>query len=373
MKKCMCIVMTIALLLTLVACSKKPIDKTNNESSKTELVTPFEIKIKKEDYNFIIAQSENTLYIGALENNSLLIKKYNIENNTFKELFEIPNYMFSNNSIIRVNDKLHFFVTTRTDEKSTNHLFSINVLTDEVKELYSESVYQTFNYLTVFNNKLMMTKGDMHNDDVITSIEQYDVKSGKRSSILSATANHNSKTGKIILNITSNDDNLFVYCEEYKNNALEHYIYIYDKDLNCVDNLEINLANGETFFSQPIGCFKLIENYYYLQNYSNASVLIEKENSSNIKYFEMDSSVTVSQQTEQTESGNIFFKRNSSELLLLTSQGQFTKYDKIDIEDGYVINNVTQDKNRVVVWLKDINDSQKQKVYLHKCDDFFSE
>lgn len=356
----------------LSGCGKAPYSSNQGSILSNNVETPYEIKINKDDYNFIIAQVDNHIYLGKLDNVDLVIRDYNIFEKSFSDICKIQNYMFSNNSIVELDGVLYFFVTTHENGKNTNHLYSIDTTTNISKKLYSESLYQTFNYLTVFNSSLLIVKGDLNNTDVITYIEKYDTSSEKRTTILSATANHNTKTGEIILNITSHNSNLFVYSEKYEAQQLHRYITVFDKDLNIIDDIKIE-SNEDNFFAQPINNFKVIENQFFLQNYSNASVFIEKNDPRDSTFYKIDDSFSVAHQATQKDKNIILFKRNTIDIFTLSPNGELNPCNQMDIDDNYVINNVTQDEKMVAVWFKDLTDSKKQKVYLYTYNDLFDQ
>lgn len=368
-------VFMLILAMALNGCSQTPqlADQDSSESGSPNSYqgSNYEIKITKNDYNFIIAQKENALYLGKLYNTNLKLVFYDTLKDESTEICTVENYMFSNNSVVEFGGSIYFFITTREQNKNTNHLYAIDTVSHKVRKIYSEDLYQTFNYLTVFNNSLLMTKGDLKNSDVVTYIEEYDVNTGESKIVLNATANHDSKEGKIILNITSNDSNLFVYYEKYESRQLQQYVDVFDKSLTCIESFMLLPPQNQSFFTQPIGNFKVLGNQLYLQDYSNAALLIERENPSNSVYYDTDNAVSVALCSNLKNASPVLYKRNSTDIYRIANNGELIISDKINFENGYVINNITQYGSSIILWLKDSANSGNQRVYHYEYSDLF--
>ena len=341
----------------------------DNDSTIQTTKKPYNISIDKDTYNFIIAEANEKIYFGKLKDADLQIISYSILNFDVQFVGTIQNYMFSNNSVVLSDGKLFFFVTTREQEINTNRFYSIDITTNELNEVYSEKLYQTFNYITEFNGNLFITKGDLIENTITTYVEQFDPLKNKQAIFKEMQANSVEKTGAVILNITSNKNHLFVYYEKYIGSKVKRYVDMYDDKMQPIDTLELKIDND--FFSQPIGLFVATEKFLFMQNYSSASIFISIDDTSQYTLYSMEESLSLAHQYDYKKIPLVFYNRNTTKIYSMSENGELIESKKIEIDNGYVINNITRDNSSIIVWFKHSDDSNKCKTICYDYSDLF--
>ena len=350
MKK-ICII-CLVLIILLVGCSQTNKISTLNASQELNFLREFEIE--KSQYDSIIAHTKDYIFLGKCVGSDLKISSYNISNSKFSNIGEIKNYILSNGDVAEINNKLYFFITTLSRNTKTNHFYCIDIEKQTLEELYSENLYQAFNYFTVFNEKLFIIKGDKKDNIAVTYIEEYDVNTNKTNIIKKLTTDYEKETGGVILNITSDKENLVVYYQNYVNSQLKRFIDVYDSDLKLLYSKEIEY-NKENLLDQMVGSFEIWENYLRIENFSNTSAILDLDDKKDPIFNNLDNPLSLAQQTREPLPYILLFKRGSTEMFVLKSDGKLEKYDDLKIAKGYVIRHITQCSNNICIWLKNEN------------------
>lgn len=351
MKK-ICII-CLVLIILLVGCSQPNNNSTLNVSYELNFLREFEIK--KSQYDITIAHTKDYIFLGKYDDGDLNVLSYNIASSEFSVIGQIKNFFIHSGDVAEINNKLYFFVTTHSEsEKANKNFYCIDIEKQSLKKLYSDNLYQTFNYLTVFNEKIFIIKGDTKDNEAVTYIEEYDVNTNKTNTIKKLTADYEKETGGVILHITSDKENLVVYYQNYVNSQLKKFIDAYDLNLKLLYSKEIEY-NKENLLNQMVGSFEIWENYLRIENFSNASVILDLDDKKEPIFNNLDNPLSLAQQTREPLPYMLLFKRGSTEMFILKSDGELKKYDDLKIAKGYVISHITQCSNNICIWLKNEN------------------
>ena len=104
-----------------------------------------------------------------------------------------------------------------------------------------------------------------------------------------------------------------------------------------------------------VGSFEIWENYLRIENFSNASVILDLDDKKEPIFNSHDNPLSLAQQTREPLPYMLLFKRGSTEMFILKSNGKLEKYDDLKIAKGYVIRHITQCSNNICIWLKNEN------------------
>lgn len=354
----------------MVGCSCQTNPYIQSSDNIKQIKTPVDLGEVATQFSSILFQTENKIYYKSISNGALSIWVYKVSDKTATKVGEINNFLIANTSVAESDGKIYFFVTTSTLLGKTNNFYSIDISTDKFKKVYDESLYQSFNYLISFNEKIYILKGDKKSDDAVTFIETYSPSSSKRAVVKEVTANHNKKTGEVILNIAFDDGKFYIYSQKYINQELYYYFDIYDEHFVLKESKEIDVVKYSDIFASAISRFSVKNNNLYVQNFSNASLLedMNQKNEAIITNFEKPLWLSY---RFSNQSPWIMYYRGEPDIYILDENGELKKSDKLDVEDGYAVNMVTQGKDNVLIHLKRIDNSEDKKLVLYKYTDLF--
>ena len=367
-KRVIAAIITCCMILSCVAC--EPENQITYTNASIPIETPIDLDIIATQFSSILFQTDSKVYYQNIEDKTLSIFVYNIATETTDKVGDIKNFLMSNTSVAELDGKIYFFVTTSTLFGKTNNFYSVDTHTDKLKKIYDENLYQSFNYLISFEGTIYSLKGDKKGDNAITFIESYNVSSNKRETVKKHIANHNEKTGELLLNMTCDNDKIYIYSQKYSEGEIRFFLDTYDKEFNLLEAKEFKNKEYLNVFSSAIPRLSVKNNNLYVQNFSNASILeVVNENVKPI-ITDFEKPLWLSYRFSN-ESPWILYYRGEPYVYKLNENGELQKSNKLSVENGYAINMVTQNKDSVLIHLKSIDDSTKKKLILYSFTDLF--
>lgn len=366
MKKLLSLFLIIVMLFAFSGCDTST--DSSDSQSDTDRVLPRKISLKNDDYKFIITQTDEKLYYCKSNDSNLTVCSYDLYNSSIKQIGEISDYLISKMSIAILENKIYFFITTRDREDKQNGFYYIDTVADELKCVYTEKMYQALNYITEFCGKLFITKGDIVDGESVTFVEMFDTKNNGRNKFIEKKANTEKKEGGVILNIASNEDNLFVYYEIYESSNIKQRIDVFDKELNFVKTMDVTL--DKSFFTSVMGNFYVNKDYGFMRNFSNESAYFNIKDVADNALFSMDDPIALAQQGSYSEDW-VLFKRDTKSIYTIDANGELVESSKLKIDDEFVIKNVTQNDENVILWTASEDDSNLTKALCYKYSELF--
>lgn len=356
------------MLLAFCSCGTDKTDSNNLTAMNIE--TPLRVKTLESKLAAILFHTDEKIYFSDISGDTLCLYLYEVTSDVYTKIGEIKNFLLSNQSVSVLNGKAYFFVTTDDLLGKKNCFYCIDTATDKLKKIYSERLYQSFNYLTVFNGKLYSTKGDKVGQNGVTYIEEYDIDTKKRKTVMQVKVNHTDKTGEIILNIASNGVNFYLYSQRYEDNKIQHYCDTYNSEFCLVESKKIDLKGKSEIFQNVISRFAVKDGNIYMQNLSNSAMLedINGKNKSIITDFENPLWLSYRFSDKQPW---IFYYRGQTDIYSINSSGELKKSEKFKISEGYAVNMVTQYDESVIVSIRNKENPDVKEIIFYRYTDLF--
>lgn len=348
---------------------QQPVHKEYIPSS-VSIETPNDLGDVATQFSSILFQTDNKVYYESVSDGTLSIYVYDIAEKTSIKIGDINNFLFSNLSVAETDGKIYFFVTTTNLLGKVNNFYSVDISTNKFKKIYDERLYQTFNYLTSFNGEVYVLKGDMKGNDAVTFIETYNTSSGKRKTVKEVVANHNEKTGEIILNFTCENDKFYVYSQKYINYEIYHYLDVYDGQFNLLESKEFDAEKYFEIFNTAITRIAVKDDKLYMQNLSNAALLEDMSGATESIITDFEKPLWLSYRFSG-KAPWILYYRGEPYIYRVDVDGKLQKSDKLNVEGGYSVNMVTQNEDYVAVHFRKGDDSTQEKLMLYKYTDLF--
>lgn len=368
-----CVLRILAVLLSVIllvsGCSKGDIKPVDTDIIN-QVQTPVVIEKTGTELGSLLFHTDSKLYFAEISEDSYVITCYNLVDNQINVVGKIKNFLMSNNSNTQVNGKIYFFVTTSSLLGKKNCFYCIDIATDTLEKIYDEGLYQSFNYLTTVNGKVYSTKGNKIGNKVISYIEEYNVETRKRKTVKKVTANHNKKTGEIILNIASDESNFYVYSQKYENYVLQHYCDVYDNRFNLLQSKKFDKQENNSIFNTIIGRLEVKDNKIYIQNFSNYVMLCDMEGNNKSIYNDTENQLWLSYRFSEKQPWILYYS-GQSDIYSINSDCELEKSEKFKIDEGYEVNMVTQYEESVVIDIRKTENYADKKLIYYKYTDLF--
>ncbi len=355
MKKVLGLLLVLLLLLSGCKTSeKKPIN--------TQI--PHDIPLSTEDYDYVISQSEDKLYLGKKDDESLHIYSYNLLALEKKLIGKIEDFSRRSSDVRIEGNRQYFYIGTKTNQKNENHLFYIDTERDEIEYVRTDEQYQRSVLMTLFNGSLFTIRSDELGKYIdITYIEQYDLKTAQTKKLIETKSNREEKEGTIILKVSSNKNNLFVYYERFGYSESYRYIDVYDKDLKLVNTVEIVIDDEK--FVNSIGEFLANEDYLILRNYSGRNSYMSTENIGDITLLPDYESISIALSYDDG-SEFLYYTKGSRNIFRQNENGELIRLKEFEIDNDYVLSSITKHGDRVVMFLRHQFKRKETKVESYK-------
>lgn len=366
MKVCfICFFLVLSPLISLSGC--------DNNDNKVSEINYGKINLNAEEYHSIMTIVNDIVIYSSFDNlGNLTYSELDISTGRKTACGSVSNHMLSNNSMAFLNNSLYFFVTTSVDRIiMTNRFYELNIKEKKLKEIYSESNMQTFNYLAVANNKIYSTKGimeDSHNGK--TYIESYDPSNGKRESIVSFTAKYDKREGQAITNLNIYNDKIYATIDAFENGMVIPYINIYSLSGDLIESIKMSEFSTK-IFNTAIAEIKVIGDYIYISNMSNESIVGKIEKGEFVVIEEARENLFIAQDSVGNANTGVFYLRNSNKIYILdNSSGSLNERIFSDADNNYTISYITKDSNdNLLIYLIDQQNPKSASLYYKKLTD----
>ncbi|MCL1806355.1 MAG: hypothetical protein FWG31_01505 [Oscillospiraceae bacterium] len=326
---------------------------------------------KPNDYNSLIAQTDDSLILLKYEEGAAVYYRYYFDTDKKIRIGKVENHFVSTANTAYIDDTLYFFVTKREEGAGVNYLYSIDLTNNKLTLEYSEKRFQTFNYMIVRDEKIIVFKGDLSDDGqtAVSYLEEYDPKTKKQTVLLVFDIDFTQSARKTIRNIDSYNNFFYLLVEEFENEKYEHFIYIYDSHLEYIE--KIDLSNISEIFTSPPGDLKVFEDYLYISNFSNRAFWVKLHEIPSAQDNEILHEFNIAKELVAYDQSILFFQRNTSTIYLMDKDSGVLKSAEFPyVPDGYYISYVTRDsKDNITVYL--LSEENQRLLYHSTIADVF--
>lgn len=261
-------------------------------------------------------------------------------------------FRISTDSFTFINDTI--YIPIASNDKSEE--YNVDLYSFNNQSLYKkESIYTNMSplvYLDSSNDFIILLNSDADGDQLITTLDIYDIKMSNTKTIITNTINIHTQKGSQIL--------AFDY------NQIDHCIYVLFKDnISGIERLSLNIYNAESFeltssldfteimpdiTSQPIASFNITGDHLYLRNFSDDAIYAEIDDGKIIPIIIGDYEFQLIRANEAVVSKNnmeTFFLRENSLIIFQDSKQNNLKC--VDISEYGKIINLYKDKDTYLI------------------------
>ncbi len=316
------------------------------------------------EYEYFIAHVEDGLYMGKMVGDDKELFRFAFADGRMTPVGRVENFALNNGSTLKMDNSVYFFATSYEGEGRCNTLYRIDLEGLSTEAVYTDHLYQTFNYMTCFQGRFLTTKGDIidkENGDAVTYIEEYHPDTGKSVKIMEAMSNQQEVRGETILHITSDDEYLYVYGEKSPDGERTPYIDVYDSDYHLVESYPLEKYKEEVC-DQMIGSFLKIGDAFYLLNFSGIGVLFTLEPEPK-EIFPPTEELWWAQMTaSDTHADPLLYRRLTNEIYYLSEKGDWETVHFAPYGEQYVVSFITQYADKATIWLENREDNRDEKI-----------
>lgn len=214
--------------------------------------------------DFIIYSKMSNDEIDGLE-----YYKYNIETKENITLGTIKDISYQSNECVHIGNKVYFLVCTGEMSEYSNRtskLISIDILSNEMSEVYSEVGGFPYDTITTAGNKIYIAKVLLEG----SCLEEYNVDSKESRILKTFTYNNNTNTGEVVRQVSSDGKTISLLILDVTNDVVNSLrVDIYDMNMSFLKSIDLStVSNDDNELRQGVSFFEASNDYIYYENFS---------------------------------------------------------------------------------------------------------
>lgn len=214
--------------------------------------------------DFIIYSKMSNDEIDGLE-----YYKYNIETKENITLGTIKDISYQSNECVHIGNKVYFLVCTGEMSEYSNRtskLISIDILNNEMSEVYSEVGGFPYDTITTAGNKIYIAKVLLEG----SCLEEYNVDSKESRILKTFTYNNNTNTGEVVRQVSSDGKTISLLILDVTNDVVNSLrVDIYDMNMSFLKSIDLStVSNDDNELRQGVSFFEASNDYIYYENFS---------------------------------------------------------------------------------------------------------
>lgn len=326
------------------------------ESTEEEIIRlPLEIEGL---HSFVYLYNEDIIY-QTIEETTTTFYRYNIKTDTVKRYEPIENYFMNGKSTALVGEELFFYVTViQKNGELENRLYSIDFDRDELGLVLTDSSNVHIFPMTTINNDLLSLRTNVENSESAgtTDVVSFESDTRQEQEVISNRIDYQNASGKVMINISSSNDKLYVLSEIGESGNAYSVIEVFDAQYNLIETIPV--TGIENYVNQPLSDFRVIGDYLFINTASNNAVIAQIiGNQLEVVLEETQIDLATCQSFEKPDR-YIFFKRQTNTCYLLDgTQGVVTT--TLELDESGVIRCLLADKSGVLVVLNNTDGQGK--------------
>lgn len=322
------------------------------ESTEEEIIrVPLEIDGL---HSFVYLYNEDIIY-QTIGETTTTFYRYNIQTDTVKRYEPIANYFMNGKSTAFVGNELFFYVTVlQKSGELENRLYSIDFDRDTLELVLTDSSSVHIFPMTAINNDLLSLRTNIENGKSAgtTDVVSFEPDTRQEQEVISNYIDYQNTSGKVMINISSSNDKLYVLTEIGESGNAYSVIEVFDAQYKLIETIPVTAI--ENYVNQPLSDFRVIGDYLFINTASNNAVIAKIiGNQLEVVLEETQIDLATCQSSEKSDR-YIFFKRQTNMCYLLDETlGLSTT--TLELDESGVIRCLLANKNGVLVVLNNVD------------------
>lgn len=294
------------------------------------------LSLVDDSYIFMIMDNgQATYYRQFLSDNRLL------------ELGKIDDFSISTKDSVLFDNCIFFVASTQHSNEMKTSLYKIDLNSNTLSELTSDALCSFDAYPFLYQNNIAILKYYYEDTNIRSCVDVYNLSDGTTNTILSKNIDSETLDGSIILRAYSQDNEIATLTDlgQGENPPITN-IEFFNSNSHLMRTVSIENIKSYIMESR-VYQMKTFDNYIYMSNYSNYSILGVIENGEispllQERYLELAGGTT----------NIIFFLRGGNSIFILDSESEDIEEIDLDFNENFVIRTALSNDNGVLLVLR---------------------